>query len=90
MSCVPKQQCDLVAQPIVKTIKQTFTPTGHVEADTERAKQYANAVGMDKANTDMAIIAATQGMDVAAKTMISNHTDTNGIFDYAAMRSTYG
>ena len=81
MSCGKKVQ---------DVIKNTFTPTGNKTVDTTKALNYAKAVGMDSNNTKMAVVASTQGMDVAAKEMIAEHTDSNGRFDYAAMRSMYG
>ena len=45
---------------------------------------------MDPANKKIAVIAATQGFDTAAKTMINEFTDEKGNFDYTAMRSRYG
>jgi len=45
----------------------------------------AKVVGMDPANTKIAVIAATQGFQAAADEMIK---DSGG--DYAAMRAKYG
>jgi len=73
-----------VSEPIVN-IKKTFEPTGNFQADKARAEAYAKAVGMDQANTKMAVIMATQGPDAAAKAMIE---ESGG--DYASMRMTYG
>ncbi len=64
-------------------INNTISPT-------VKALNYAKAVRMDDANTKIMVIAETQGMDVAVNTMISKHTDSNGTFDYAAMRNEYG
>ena len=54
------------------------------------AEKYAKAVGMDSANTKMAVVMATQGHDAAGKAMINEFTSKNGTFDYAAMRARYG
>jgi len=80
MSCGKKCTDDI--------INNTISPIEKKKVDT--ALNYAKTVGMDSNNTKMMVIASTQGMDVAAKTMISEHTDSNGKFDYAAMRSMYG
>ena len=66
-------------------IKETFTPTGDVPIDAAKGLAYAKAVGMDQANTEMTVIAATQGLDAAAKAMID---ESGG--DYFAMRARYG
>ena len=66
------------------------TPTGDIEADKARAKQYAEMVGMDSANTKMMEVACTQGMDAAAKAMVSEFTNEKEGFDYCAMRARYG
>ena len=75
---------------LVKVIKTTFTPTGNEQADKARGENYAKAVGMDEANNRIAVIASTKGMEEAAKTMISDFTDSKGKLDYFAMRSAYG
>ena len=75
---------------VTSVIKTTFTPTGDYDADKKRAETYAKAVGMDSANTKVAVLMATQGMDAGAKAMINEHTDENGKFDYAARRARYG
>jgi hypothetical protein len=62
-----------VAEPTVK------------EANKARAEAYAKAVGMNQANTKMAVVMATQGPDAAAKAMME---ESGG--DYAAMRMRYG
>jgi hypothetical protein len=82
MSCGKKCTDDI--------INNTISPIEKKKVDTAKARAYAKTVGMDSNNTKMMVIASTQGMDVAAKTMISEHTDSNGKFDYAAMRSMYG
>ena len=76
-----------VSEPITKT---TFTPTGNVAEDTQRALDYSKQFKLDQANERIAVIATTQGWETASKTMIADHTDKNGKFDYAAMRSQYG
>jgi hypothetical protein len=65
--------------------KQIFTPTGDIATDKASGEAYAKAVGMDSANTKMAVIASTQGMDAAAKAMMD---ESGG--DYFLMRSRYG
>ena len=72
------------------SVTSTLTPTGNVEDDTKRAETYAEAVGMDSANTKMAVVMATQGMDAAGKAMIGEFTSEDGKFDYFAMRARYG
>jgi len=74
-----KKSTDVTVEPIEKV-----TPT------VEKALNYAKAVGMDSENTKIAVIAATQGMDVAKQTMINEFTDSNGNFDYCATRLKYG
>jgi len=74
-----------ITEKITETVKTTFTPTGNFEADKNRALEYAKNVGMDAANTNMAVIAATEGWDAAAKAMV----DSCG-GDYAAMRAQFG
>ena len=74
-----KSKPEQVSEPIVKE------QTGNFQADKARAEAYAKSVGMDQANTKMAVIMATQGPDAAAKAMIE---DSGG--DYAAMRMRYG
>jgi hypothetical protein len=74
-----------VTKVVVDTIKTTFTQTGDIKKDELRAKYYAKAVGMDSANTKMAVIAATQGWDAASKAMMEECGN-----DYATMRSRYG
>ena len=71
-------------------IKNLFTPTGNVKADTNRALVYAKSVNMDEANTKMAVVMATEGADAGAKAMINEHTSPDGKFDYFAMRARYG
>ena len=78
------------AESIVVTIKETFTPTGKYNEDKDRALAYAMAMRMDEQNTKMAVVAATQGFPVAAKSMVEEFTDSNGKLDYAAMRARYG
>jgi len=87
MGCgASKQEMD---KELVNVVKTTFTPTGDFKKDELRAKNYAKAVGMDKANTEMAVVMATEGLDAAANAMIKKHT-TDGKFDYFAMRQQYG
>jgi len=74
----PKVQFD-------QTISILSKPTGNYEADKKRATDYAKGVGMDSANTKIAIIMATEGPQEAAKIMIQ---ESNG--DYGLMRRTYG
>ena len=79
-----KSKSEQVSEPIVK-IKKTFEPTGNFQADKARAEAYAKSVGMNQANTEMAVIMATQGPGAAAKAMME---ESGG--DYAAMRMNYG
>ena len=72
------------------SVTSTLTPTGDIKADTSRAEIYAKTVGMDSANTKMAVVMATQGPDAAAKEMIKEFTSEDGRFDYFAMRGRYG
>ncbi len=80
-----KSKPEQVSEPIVKNIKDTLEPTGNFQADKARAEAYAKSVGMNQANTKMAVIMATQGPEAAAKAMIE---ESGG--DYASMRMTYG
>lgn len=66
-------------------VKKIFIPTGDKNKDKERAEEYAKEVGMDEANTKMAVVMATQGPKAAAKAMMK---DCGG--DYFAMRAKYG
>ena len=66
-------------------ISKTFTPTGNFTEDKARGEAYAKAVGMDPTNTEMAVVAATQGLEAAAKEMLKT---TGG--DYMAMRQMFG
>ena len=75
---------------IANVVKSTFTPTGDFKKDKDRAEAYAKSVKMDEPNTKMSVVAATQGFDTAAKTMINQFTDASGKLDYAAMRQMYG
>ena len=75
---------------IVNIVKTTFTPTGNYDEDKDRAETYAKAYKMDAANAKMAVVAATQGFDVAAKEMVKEFTNDEGVLDYAAMRARYG
>jgi hypothetical protein len=77
LGCSKKSNTDNVIEPVQKS-------------QVDKALSYAKAVGMDSNNTNMMVIATTQGMDVAGKSMIAEHTDANGKFDYAAMRAMYG
>jgi pyocin large subunit-like protein len=87
MGCgASKQEMD---KELINIVKTTFTPTGDAKKDELRARGYAKAIGMDKANTEMAVVMATEGLDAAATAMIKKHT-TNGNFDYFAMRQQYG
>jgi hypothetical protein len=67
---------------IINNIKTTFTPTGNFENDKARAEAYAKSVGMNEANTKIAVIMATQGPDEGAKTMLAEFNN-----DYFAMRA---
>jgi hypothetical protein len=87
MGCLNSK--DFSEKDLVTVIKTTFTPTGDFKKDELRARGYAKAVGMDHANTEMAVVMATQGFDAGANAMIKNHT-TDGKFDYFAMRQQYG
>ena len=75
---------------IVNVVMTTLTPTGDFEIDKARGETYAKSVGMDRANTDMAVVMATKGGDQAAKQMVQEFTTPDGGFDYMAMRQTYG
>jgi hypothetical protein len=55
-----------------------------------RARNYAKVVGMDHANTEMAVIMATEGVEAGAKAMIKEFTSEENKFDYFAMRERYG
>ena len=72
------------------SLSSALTPTGNVSVDTLRAEKYAKAVGMNSANTKMAVVMATQGHDAAGKAMINEFTSEDGTFDYCAMRARYG
>jgi len=74
---------------LINSVKTTFTPTGDVKKDELRAKYYAQTVGMDKANTEIAVVMATKGVQEGANAMIKEHTKDNK-FDYFAMRQQYG
>jgi hypothetical protein len=80
-------------------VKNTFTPTGKkfylpdgtlYDEDKDRAETYAKAFKMDAANKKMAVVAATQGFDQAAKEMVKEFTSDEGFLDYASMRARYG
>ena len=75
---------------IVNIVKTTLTPTGHFEKDKTRGEEYAKKVGMDDANTKMAVVMATQGTDAGGKQMVREFTTPKGHFDYEAMRNMYG
>jgi len=75
---------------IVNIVKTALTPTGDFEKDKTRGQEYAKKVGMDAANTKMAVVMATQGTDAAGKQMIRDFTTPDGGFDYMAMRNMYG
>ena len=74
-----------ISKEITERVKSTFTPTGNFAQDKARAEAYAKAVGMNAANTSMAVVAATQGFPAAAKAMLDEFDG-----DYAAMRARYG
>ena len=78
-----------LTEQIIK-LQAVLTPTGDLEADKARAKQYADIVGMDSANAKMMEVMTTRGSQAAAKEMIREFTDEEGKVDYAAMRSRYG
>jgi hypothetical protein len=87
MGCgASKQEMD---KELVNVVKTTFTPTGDTKKDELRARGYAKAVGMDQANTEMAVVMATEGLEAGANAMIKKHT-TDGKFDYFAMRQQFG
>uniref|UniRef100_A0A6C0B0E8 Uncharacterized protein n=1 Tax=viral metagenome TaxID=1070528 RepID=A0A6C0B0E8_9ZZZZ len=86
MGCGASRHMD---KEIINVVKTTFTPTGDFKKDELRARGYAKAVGMDQANTEIAVVMATQGFDAGANAMIKKHT-TDGKFDYFAMRQQYG
>jgi len=67
------------------TLKKIFTPTGNKKKDKERGQEYAKVVGMDEANSKMAVVMATKGPKAAAKAMMK---DCGG--DYWEMRAKYG
>ena len=75
---------------IIGAIKKIITPTGEIECDKQRARDYAKAVGMDAANSKMMEVMTTQGPPAAAKAMVGEFTSDDGKFDYAAMRARYG
>jgi len=72
---------DIINNPIVNVINNIFTPCGDITKDTHRALSYAKQVGMDKANTEIAVIMATQGLHSGARKMINICTDEKGNFD---------
>ena len=74
-----------IGNAIIHDVVTVFTPTGDIAADTARAEAYAKAAGMDRANTKMAVVMATKGMDAGAAAMLAEHKG-----DYAAMRNMYG
>ena len=79
-----------MSQPIKELIKDICTPTGNLEVDIQRAKDYSNLVGMDSANSKILEVMTTQGPDAAFKAMVSEFTNNEENFDYAAMRMRYG
>ena len=80
----------MISKEIKTVVETTFTPTGDAKRDEMRARNYAKVVGMDHANTEMAVIMATQGPEAGAKAMIREFTSEENKFDYFAMRSKYG
>jgi len=82
---VIKEADKKITDEVINVIKTTFEPTGSFDTDKKRAENYAKIVGMDEANTKMAVIMATEGRDTAAKKMLE---EFNG--DYFAMRMKYG
>jgi len=74
-----------ITDALVDTIQKTFTPTGDINADKIRGENYAKAVGMNEANTKMAVILATQGPAAAATAMMEDCGN-----NYMAMRARYG
>jgi len=75
-----------IKEEIKSEYKPTIKNTNTFTFDNKiRAEEYAKSVGMDKANTNMAVIMATMGPQAAAKAMMD---DCGG--DYAAMRARYG
>jgi hypothetical protein len=49
-----------LAATIGTGIKNTFTPTGDVKKDTERANRFADMVGMDSNNRKAGVVLATR------------------------------
>ena len=82
---IKKELINEFGDVLYKNIKTICTPTGNFEVDKERAEDYAKNVGMDKANTDMMVVMATEGPAAAAKAMMEACGN-----DYSAMRSRFG
>ena len=80
----------IISKEIKSIVETTFTPTGDALKDEMRARNYAKVVGMDHANTEMAVIMATQGPEAGAKAMIREFTSEENTLDYFAMRERYG
>jgi hypothetical protein len=81
---VPEKETKLITE----TIKKVFTPTGDFEKDKARGETYAKVVGMDQANTKIAVIMSTQGFEAGAKAMFTG--DNNKKLSYSEMRQMYG
>jgi hypothetical protein len=77
-----------LTKDIVNGIKTTFTPTGNYELDKKRGENYAKVVGMDAANTKIAVIMATQGLEAGTKAMFTG--DNGKKLSYSEMRNLYG
>ena len=77
-----------LAATIGNGIKNTFTPTGDVKKDTERANRFADAVGMDSNNRKAGVVLATQGPDAFVKHVMTRPDGTK--MSYAEMRGLYG
>jgi len=69
----------------LKTIKNTFTPTGNGNIDKKRGESYGKAVGATSDNATIMGIAASQGWNAAFKEMLGD-----GSMSYAEMRSRFG
>ena len=78
----------MVDKVVVNTIKTTFTPTGNYEVDKKRGEDYAKAVSMDSANTKIAVIMSTEGLEAGAKAMFTGENGKK--LSYSEMRNLYG
>ena len=84
MNIVPEKETKV----IINTIKEVFTPTGDFEKDKARGEAYAKEVGMDSANTKIAVIMSTQGFKAGSNAMFTG--DNNKKLSYSEMRQMYG